>query len=168
MNEKRTLTVSLFKKLQKELEYLKGEGRIRLSRSIESSREEGDLKENSGYDSLQEEQSQHEMRIQELKEILRNSELIDSDTKPAVVKPGFLVKVEMANSTMQINLYIGHRLSELYRSKSNSKNILVCSQSSPAGKALIGRQIGDTVSYTNPGNKPVTVKILDIDIYDQN
>ena len=70
--------------LEKELDYLKTEGRIDIAEKLKVARSYGDLSENSEYDEAKSEQAKIEARISELEYQLDNVEIVDSVDKDAV------------------------------------------------------------------------------------
>ena len=69
------LTQEAYDRLASELEALSTVGRVEIAKKIESAREEGDLKENSGYHAAKDEQGKQEARIRTLIVLLRNAEV---------------------------------------------------------------------------------------------
>ena len=144
------LTQEAFDKLSEELEQLKGEGRRAVSAKIAQARDEGDLKENSGYHAAREEQAKQEARIRELKAKLENAQ-IGTPPDDGVVEPGMLVLAEVAGD--DIEFLLGSR--EI----AGTTDIAVYSDKSPLGAAINGRAVGDTVSYNAPNGAEITVVI---------
>ena len=70
------ITLSGLKKLQDELASLSGSKRQKVIKAIAEARAHVDLKENAEYHAAKEEQSHNEGRIQEIKSVLANSEVI--------------------------------------------------------------------------------------------
>ncbi|MDA0629590.1 transcription elongation factor GreA, partial [Acinetobacter baumannii] len=66
------MTQEAFDRLKAEYEHLTGDGRTEIATKIAQARDEGDLKENSGYHAAREEQAKQEARIRELKAKLEN------------------------------------------------------------------------------------------------
>ena len=93
MSEKETfLTEAGLLKLQKELEYLNGEKSIEIARRLEEARSHGDLSENSEYDEAKRDQAENAMKIELLKQKLKNVVIIDEkDLKTDVVSLGVVV-----------------------------------------------------------------------------
>ena len=73
------LTDEGLKKLENELEELKGNKRKEIADKIEVARSFGDLSENSEYDEAKNEQAIVEARIAELEATLRNVKILDED-----------------------------------------------------------------------------------------
>lgn len=59
------LTQEAYDRLKAEYEHLTGPGRTEIATRIAQARDEGDLKENSGYHAAREEQAKQEARIRE-------------------------------------------------------------------------------------------------------
>ncbi len=79
------MTVEGLEKLKKELETLSVEKRIEVAEKLKEAISHGDLSENAAYASAKDEQAFVEGRIFELKEIIRNAEIIKA--------PSYIVKV---------------------------------------------------------------------------
>lgn len=77
--KKITLTSEGLKNLEDELEYLKTKKRKEVSEKIKVALGFGDLSENSEYDEAKNEQAQVEIRINELENMLKNVEIIETD-----------------------------------------------------------------------------------------
>ena len=73
------LTDEGLRKLENELEELKGNKRKEIADKIEVARSFGDLSENSEYDEAKNEQAIVEARIAELEATLRNVKILDED-----------------------------------------------------------------------------------------
>lgn len=69
------LTQEAYDKLQAELDDLKGPKRQEIIDRISAARDEGDLKENSGYHAARDEQGKQEARIRQLEDMLRRAEV---------------------------------------------------------------------------------------------
>ena len=66
-----------YQALLDELAYLEGEKTEEVKRNLAFARSLGDLTENSEYDAAKDEQAQVEARKTELKELIKNAEIID-------------------------------------------------------------------------------------------
>ena len=151
------LTQEAFDRLNAELESLSGEGRLEIAKKIEAAREEGDLKENGGYHAAKEEQGKIEARIRVLTELLRHSVVGEAPESTGVVAPGTLVTATILGD--ESTFLIGSR--EIV----GDSDLDVYSEGSPLGTAIIGKKIGDEVSYTAPNGKSIAVKILKVETY---
>lgn len=121
--------------LKKELEYLKSQKRNEVAIKIKEAREMGDVLENTAYDSAVEEQGHVEGRINEIEEILNNSEIV-SGTNTGVVDLGCTITVEFEGKK-DIFTLVG--------SVEANPTKKMISHESPVGKALLGAKVGDEV-----------------------
>jgi len=90
------LTQEAYDRLASELEALSTVGRIEIAKKIESAREEGDLKENSGYHAAKDEQGKQEARIRTLIVLLRNAEVGHAPESKGVVESGTVITATIA------------------------------------------------------------------------
>ncbi|SEC45599.1 transcription elongation factor GreA [Arthrobacter woluwensis] len=146
------LTQEAYDRLKAELEHLSGPGRAEIVQKIEAARQEGDLKENGGYHAAKEEQGKIEARIRQLTVLLRDAQVGAAPADDGVVEPGMLVVAKIAGD--EETFLLGSR--EI----AGSSDIDVFSEKSPLGSAIIGHKEGDTLSYTAPNGKEISVEIL--------
>jgi transcription elongation factor GreA len=148
------LTQEAADRLTAELGEREGPRRSDIVKKIEAARAEGDLKENGGYHAAREEQGKNEARIRQLKHMLEHAHI---GTPPAgesgVVGLGMVVTVDIAGDEMKFVL--GSREIEV------GEDIDIYSEKSPLGSAVLGAKIGETVSYTAPNGKAISVAILE-------
>ena len=151
MTSQTWLTQEAADRLAAELLHLEGEARTEIVKKIEAARAEGDLKENGGYHAARDEQGKIEARIRQLKQMLENAHI---GTPPAsadgVVGAGMVVTALIAGDEMKFLLGSREITSDEYD---------VYSEKSPLGSAVMGAKIGDTVSYTAPNGKAISVEI---------
>ena len=145
------LTQDAFDRLTGELEHLKGEGRVEISKKIEAARLEGDLRENGGYHAAKEEQGKMEARIRQLTQLLDNAVVGEAPADDGVVEPGMVVTVEIFGD--EETFLLGSR-------EIDDDALEVYSEKSPLGAAILNKSVGDTASYEAPNGKTVEVKIL--------
>ena len=88
------LTQEAYDKLQAELEDLKGPKRQEIIEKIAAARDEGDLKENSGYHAAKDDQGKQEARIRQLEDMLRRAEVGETPPNDGIVEPGMVVTVD--------------------------------------------------------------------------
>ena len=133
--------------LRADLQRLKAVERPAASKAIAEAREKGDLRENAEYDAAKEAQGLLEAKIQKLESDLANARIIDEgniDTS----KVSILTKVTVTNlSTKKQITY--HLVSE----KEADLKLGKISVTSPIGKGLLGKQIGDVADVTVPAGK---------------
>jgi len=149
------LTPSGYKKLQEELERLVKVDRPRNIQAIAEARAHGDLSENAEYHAAKEQQSFIEGRIQELKSKIAMAQVIDPATiKQSKVAFGATVKVlDIGADEEYIFILVGPEEADVKQGK--------ISISSPVGRALIGKDVGDTVTIKAPA-RTMEYEILEI------
>ncbi len=150
------LTQEAFDRLKNELDHLSGEGRHDIAHKIEIAREEGDLKENGGYHAAKEEQGKIEARIRQLTVLLRHAK-VGNPPDDGVVEPGMIVVAKIAGD--ENTFVVGNR--EI----AGDSDLDVYSDQSPLGLAIVGHKEGDTVSYTAPNGKEITVELISVKTY---
>ena len=143
------ITVQGQKDLQKELDELKNVKLPAVMDRVAKAREEGDLSENSAYQFGKQEQEFLEGRIDELEEVLKNATLVDNTNKTSSknnIDIGCQVTVNI-NGKKQVFTVVGD-----WEANPAEKKI---SASSPLGKALIGKKIGDHAEVDAPAGKVI-------------
>lgn len=150
------LTQEAFNRLNTELEHLSGAGRHDIAHKIEIAREEGDLKENGGYHAAKEEQGKIEARIRQLTALLRTAK-VGNPPDDGIVEPGMIVTGKIAGE--HSTFVVGNR--EI----AGDSDLDVYSEQSPLGLAIMGHKEGDTVTYTAPNGKEITVELLTVKTY---
>lgn len=149
------LTYEGLKKLENELEYLKGEKRREIAERIRQALAFGDITENSEYDEAKNEQAKNEVRIVQLENMLKYAVVIDEDeVETDIVQLGTRVKVYDEELEEQLDYHI---VGSTEADPSANK----ISNDSPVGRALIGKKTGDTVAVSVPDGT-VMLKILEI------
>ena len=151
------LTQEAFDRLTTELAELSGFGRTDIAKKIESAREEGDLKENSGYHAAKEEQGKMEARIRQLTHLLRIAEVGHAPESHGVVVTGTVITATIAGD--ESVFLLGNR--EI----ASDSDIDVWSESSPMGRAIVGLKVGATTSFEAPNGKMIEVKIEKVETY---
>ena len=157
-NEGAWLTQEAYDRLQEELERISGPYRQEIIDRISAARDEGDLKENGGYHAAREEQGKNEARIAQLKHLLENAQVGEELKDNGVVEPGMVVEAEIAGKTMKFLLGSREVADSLVGEDSD---LQVFSEKSPMGTAINGHKAGESVTYTAPNGKDITVKIVD-------
>jgi len=150
------LTAAGAEMLKAELHQLKTVARPSVILSIQEARSHGDLSENAEYDAAKERQSFIEGRIAELEGKLANAQIIDPAHIEADGRCVFGATVELEDSdsgevvTYQI---VGEDEADIKRGK--------ISNTSPIGRALIGKYAGDVAEVQAPGGIR-SYEILDV------
>ncbi|PVG81686.1 transcription elongation factor GreA [Nocardioides gansuensis] len=154
------LTQDAYDKLRAELEDLKGPRRQEIIERIAAARDEGDLKENSGYHAAKDEQGKQEARIRQLEDMLRRAEVGETPANDGVVEPGMVVTIKFAGDDDREKFLLGAR-----ENLAEGDKLDVYSPQSAMGSAINGKSRGDTVTYTAPNGKDLQVEIVDAEPY---
>ena len=141
---KEPITKSGFDLLKKNLEKLKNVERPRIVDAIKKARVFGDLRENAEYHAAKEKQGIVEGRIAQLQGILARSRVVEvSKIKSTKIVFGATVQVlDVARDQKVTYRIVGEDESDSRENK--------ISFTSPLGKALIGKEEGDTVIVKAP------------------
>lgn len=135
----------LKKKLQEEIAALETELRIELPKEILKARAHGDLSENAEYHAAKERQSWVSARLGQLTNRLREISMIDMSKIPHDrVGLGSTVTVLDVKKDEQIRY-------KLVTSEDVDVSKGMISTSSPIGRGLLGKQVGDSVKINIPG-----------------
>ncbi len=131
-------------KIEEELNYLIKVEREKLKETIAEARELGDLKENAEYHAAKEKQGIVEGRISQLQGVLARARVVDvSKIKSDRIVFGATVTLrDIEKETVVTYQLVGEDESDLRAGK--------LSFNSPLGKALIGKEPGDTVIVKAP------------------
>ncbi len=143
------------KKLKDELDQLKHVERAKASQAIAEARDKGDLSENAEYDAAKEAQGLLEMRISKLEEVYANARLID-ESQLDVSKALVLSNVKIRNQANGMEL----KYTLVAESEADLKTGKI-SVTSPIGKGLLGKSVGETAEITVP-NGTLKFEILEI------
>lgn len=136
-----------FEKMKKELEKLKKVDRPQNIKAIEEARAHGDLSENAEFEAAKEKQALIEAMINKLSYNIGNAEVILPDTLPkdtAVFGTYVLLENIETGDESKYQL-VGPEESSIEEGR--------ISVSSPLGKALLGKKVGDEVVLNAPGGK---------------
>lgn len=143
------------KKLKDELNHLRDVERPKASQAIAEARDKGDLSENAEYDAAKEAQGLLELKIAKLEEVVANARLIDEsqlDTSKVLV----LSTVKLRNQ--QNGQELSYTLVAESEADLKSGKISV---TSPIGKGLLGKKVGDTAEIQVPNGK-LKFEVLEI------
>jgi transcription elongation factor GreA len=147
------LTQEAYDRLSKELEGLIANRPV-MAKEINDRREEGDLRENGGYQAAREEQGKQEARIVQLQALLRAAKVGEPPVNDGVAGPGMIVIVRFDGDDEDETFLIGSR------EEAETAGVEVYSAASPLGKALAGAREGETVEYETPTGKTMKVKLV--------
>ena len=147
------LTQEAYDRLSNELAELIANRPV-IAAEINARREEGDLRENGGYQAAREEQGKQEGRIARLQSLLREAKVGEAPPNDGIAEPGMLVTVRFAGDDEDETFLIGSR------EETATAGVEVYSAASPLGKALTGVREGDTVEYETPTGKTMKVTLV--------
>ena len=135
----------LKRKLQEEITALENELRIELPKAILTARAHGDLSENAEYHAAKERQGFVNARLNQLKGRLREISMIDMSTIPRD-------RVGLGSTVVVLDIDKEERIRyKLVTSEDVDVSKGLISTSSPIGRGLLGKQVGDSVKIQIPG-----------------
>lgn len=152
MNQTYKLSQQGLTNLEKERDELKGEKREKAVARLAAARAMGDLAENSEYTAAREDLNMIDTRIAEIEHIIENVEIVNEVKDSSVVQIGDKVKVEIEDGHEEFAI-VGELEADITEGK--------ISDTSPIGKALLGAQVGTTVTVEIPAGD-VTYKVVQI------
>ena len=148
-------TAEGLKKLHEELNQLKKVERPKISQQIAEARDKGDLSENAEYYAAKDAQGLLELRISKLETVVSNARILDEskvDGSRALVLSKVKIRNKANNSEMTY-LLVAENEADLKLGK--------ISVSSPIGKGLLGKKVGDLAEIEVPSGK-LQFEIIDI------
>jgi transcription elongation factor GreA len=153
--DKIPMTIQGHKALTEEFRRRTSEDRPAIIAAISEARAHGDLSENAEYSAAKEQQSLNEGRIKELETLLALADIIDV-TKLAgdTVKFGATVKIIDEDTEVEKSYTI---VGDAEADASKGR----ISISSPIARALIGKEVGDSIEVAAPGGAK-SYEILDL------
>ncbi|KTG17788.1 MULTISPECIES: transcription elongation factor GreA [unclassified Guyparkeria] len=144
--------------LEEELKRLRSVERPRIIEAIAEARELGDLKENAEYHAAREEQGFVEGRIKEIEAKLSHAQIIDVTRMPPGDKVIFGATVEL----LDLDTDAETRYKIVGDDEADIKQNLI-SIHSPIARALIGKSVGDEVTFNAPGGSTRTFEIVEVE-----
>ena len=150
------LTKEGFQKLQEELDHLKTVKRQEVADRLHEAMEGGELIENAEYEAAKNEQAFVEGRIQELEMLLATARVIEPETAahtPGVVAVGSTVTIQEQGFDAETYTIVG-------AAEANPREGKI-SNESPIGKAILNREVGNTVPVETPSGV-YKVKIIKV------
>ncbi|MDR1021272.1 MAG: transcription elongation factor GreA [Synergistaceae bacterium] len=149
------MTRSGYEKLKTELTLLRTDMRLEVANKLEEARAFGDLSENAEYHAAKEEQEKLEGRISRLEYKLNKAKIIDfDDLDTSHANLGTTITIQDLDKNNSFTyMLVGTEESDPKENK--------ISVSSPVGKAIIGKAVGDEVSVRVPKGLR-RLKILEI------
>jgi transcription elongation factor GreA len=144
MAETNYVTKDTFEKMKEELYVMKSVDRPAASKAIAEAREKGDLKENAEYDAAKEAQGMLEAKIKYLEGVIATARILD-ETSIDTSKVSILTKVSLTNLNTKKQVTY-----QIVSEKEADLKLGKISVTSPIGKGLLGKVVGDTVEVTVP------------------
>lgn len=143
--EKYPISRKGFDTLVKELKDLKEVQRPEILKTVQWARSLGDLSENADYSAAREKQRQIDKRIQFIEGIIANASVVDVDslTGNRVVFGARVIAEDEDGNQMQCRI-----LSDV---EADGRTVISCT--SPVGRAMIGRCVGDTCIVKLPSGE---------------
>src|SRR5436189_5368016 len=138
------ITKETLDQMKAELQHMKGVERPAASRAIAEAREKGDLKENAEYDAAKEAQGLLEAKIKYVEGVIATARILD-ETNIDTGKVSILTRVTVTN--------LGTKKQVTYKIVSEKEADLKLgkiSVTSPIGKSLLGKVVGDEVDVNVP------------------
>ncbi len=149
------LTRERLREIETEIEDLKTRGRKEMAIMISEARSHGDLSENAEYDAAKEAQGLMEAKINRLENIVARTRIIDIKDLPGD-KVYILTRVKVKNHTTGVEAE--YRLVSPEEADLETRKLAV---SSPIGRALMGKTVGDVVEAQVPAGI-MKLEILEI------
>jgi transcription elongation factor GreA len=139
------LSRSALDALRVELEDLKTNGRQKMSERLKAARELGDVTDNAAFEMAKSDQAMLEGRIMKLEALLKEAVVRDQPADISAVGPGVVVTVrDCADASAEDSFVVAE-------SEERVTGARVLSPRSPLGQALLGKRIGERVTYDAPG-----------------
>src|ERR1700712_1394209 len=157
MSDYNYVSKEAFEQMKLDLQRMKSVERPAASRAIAEAREKGDLKENAEYDAAKEAQGLLEAKISHLEGQIATARIVD-ETTIDTSKVSILTKVKVTNlnTKKQVTYQIvSEKEADLKAGK--------ISYTSPIGKGLLGKHIGDVAEVTAPAGV-IKFKVEDISL----
>lgn len=142
-------------KIEDEVRFLKSKGRTEIAEKIAYARSHGDLSENADYDAAKHEQELLEMRISKLESTLMKVQVIDSKDLPND-------KIYILSTAKLKNLNTGKTIQySLVSAEEADFQTNKIAVTSPLGKALLGKTVGDKIITKVPAGD-IEYEVLEI------
>ncbi len=145
-----------YQRLLAEFKHVREVLRPQVVRDIEEARAHGDISENSEYEDAKDRQGHIEARIRDVESLLALAEVIDISKVPPTDRVIFGTTVELEDQDTGDTITY-----RLVGSEETDVKAGLISYSSPIGRALIGRRVGDEVRFETPkGTRTVVINAV--------
>jgi len=139
------MTRERVRELEEEIRELKTKARAEIAQKIADARAHGDLSENADYEAAKHEQDLLEIRIHRLESTLGNVQVIEARDMPDDNCVYILTTVRLLNK--KINKEVQFTLVSAEEADFEKDKLSV---TSPLGKALLGKTVGDVIETKAP------------------
>jgi transcription elongation factor GreA len=143
------VTKETLEQMRAELQHMKSVERPAASKAIAEAREKGDLKENAEYDAAKEAQGLLEAKISRMEAELATARILDATTIDTS-KVSILTKVTITNKATKKSMTY-----QIVSEKEADLKLQKISVTSPIGKGLLGKKVGDEAEIQAPNGKIV-------------
>ncbi len=144
MSDVMYVTKETLDQMKAELQRMKTVDRPAASKAIAEAREKGDLKENAEYDAAKEAQGLLEAHIKKMESDLANARIVDVSTIDTS-KVSILTKVTLLNLNTKKQVTY-----QIVSEKEADLKLGKISVTSPIGKGLLGKEVGDVAEVQAP------------------
>ncbi len=141
-------------KLKEELEQRKGPVADEIKQRLNEARAKGDLSENAEYEVARDDMNNNRNRIQELEYIINNAKIVDTPSGEVVGVSSVVTVLNLSTDDETTYTLVSPFEADVFSGK--------LSVTSKLGQALMGKTIGDVVSFENKNGKVVEYKIVSI------
>ena len=141
------VTKETLDQMRAELQHMKAVERPAASKAIAEAREKGDLKENAEYDAAKEAQGLLEAKISRMEAELATARILDATTIDTS-KVSILTKVTITNKATKKSMTY-----QIVSEKEADLKLQKISVTSPIGKGLLGKKVGDDAEIQTPNGK---------------
>lgn len=143
-DDRPALSQSAIDALREELDHLKSDARMKMSERLLAAREHGDVSDNAEFESAKQDQALLEGRIARIETLLKEAVVRETPTDTSVVGSGVVVTVRDVDDPEFEDTFV------IAESEERITGARVLSPRSPLGIALLGRSVGDKVTYQAP------------------
>jgi transcription elongation factor GreA len=149
------LTRERMRELEEEIRHLKSDARKEIAQKIAEARSYGDLSENAEYDAAKEAQGLLEAKIYKLEQTMARARIIEAENMPTDKVYILSVVTVLNHKTKKSTVYtmVSAEEADIEQNK--------LAVTSPIGKALMGKKVGDVVTVQAPAGI-LTFEITDI------
>jgi transcription elongation factor GreA len=131
--------------LRSELADLKTNGRQKMSERLKTARELGDVTDNAAFEMAKSDQALLEGRIAKLEVLMKDALVRDTPADISSVGLGVVVTVRDCGDQDAEDSFV------VAESEERVTGARVLSPKSPLGQALLGKRVGERVTYEAPG-----------------